>query len=194
MCLYKLEWYFLLSKELAKPCTPSGRECYGDIKNAENVCSYSKCEGLHADVNFENTTYNHDIKDSFAFESLIEAYNAYKEAYVKNLVLEDTNNGYEAVPLPYHPLQVVQIYFNTDTYDKIVNDVSVTLADQLSAIGGTMGLFTGFSILSVVEIVYFTMKFCSSFMSCKKKSTCYFSKKSSSVWISYKYKKHFFKI
>ena len=113
---------------------------------------YSKCDGLHADVNFENTTYNHDIKDSFAFESLIEAYSAYKEAYVKNLVLGDTNNGYEAVPLPYHPLQVVQIYFNTDTYDKIVNDVSVTL-------GGTMGLFAGFSILSAVEVLYFVMKF-----------------------------------
>ena len=169
------------SKELAKPCTPSGRDCYGDIENAENPCLYSKCEGLHADVNFENTTYNHDIKDSLAFESLIEAYNAYKEAYVKNLVLGDANNGYEAVPLPYHPLQVVQIFFNTDTYDKIVNDVSVTLADQLSAIGGTMGLFTGFSILSAVEIVYYSMKFCSSFMSCRKKSICYCRKKSFSV-------------
>ena len=170
-----------LSKELAKPCTSSGRDCYGDIENAANACLYLKCEGLHADVNFENTTYNHDIKDRLAFESLIEAYNAYKEAHVKNLVLEDTNNGYEAVPLPYHPLQVVQIYFNTDTYDKIVNDVSVTLADQLSAIGGTMGLFTGFSILSAVEIVYFSMKCCSSFMSCRKKSTCYCSKESFSV-------------
>ena len=173
-----------LSKELAKPCTPSGRDCYGDINNAENVCLYSKCEGLHADINFENTTYNHDIKDikdSLAFDSLIQAYNAYKEAHVKNLVLENTNNGYEAVPLPYHPLQVVQIYFNTDTYDNIVNDVSVTLADQLSAIGGTMGLFTGFSILSAVEIVYFSMKFCSSFVSCRKKSTCYCRKKSFSV-------------
>ena len=27
--------------------------------------------------------------------------------------------------------------------------------DQLSAIGGTMGLLTGFSIISAVEILYF---------------------------------------
>ena len=31
--------------------------------------------------------------------------------------------------------------------------------DQLNAIGGTMGLFAGFSILSAVEVLYFVMKF-----------------------------------
>ena len=30
--------------------------------------------------------------------------------------------------------------------------------DMLSAIGGTMGLLTGFSIISGVEIVYFAVK------------------------------------
>ena len=166
---------------MTKPCSTSGRDCYATKKNAKNTCQYANCEGLHADVNFENSTYIDNIEDRLIFESLIGAYNVYKENYAKSLVLTKKYDEYEAVPLPYHPLQVVQIYFNTDTYDKIVNDVSVTLADQLSAIGGTMGLFTGFSVLSAVEIVYFTMKFCSSFMSCKKKSTCYFSKKSFSV-------------
>ena len=60
---------------------------------------------------------------------------------------------------PYHPLQVVQIYFDTATYDEIVKDVSVTLADQLGAIGGTMGLFAGFSFLSAVELLYFLVKY-----------------------------------
>ena len=35
----------------------------------------------------------------------------------------------------------------------------VTLVAQLGVIGGTMGLFTGFSILSGIEIVYFAVKF-----------------------------------
>ena len=34
----------------------------------------------------------------------------------------------------------------------------VTLEGALSLIGGTMGLLTGFSILSGVEIVYFMIK------------------------------------
>ena len=38
-------------------------------------------------------------------------------------------------------------------------DFKVTLVGQLGLIGGTMGLFTGFSILSGIEIFYFTAKF-----------------------------------
>ena len=37
--------------------------------------------------------------------------------------------------------------------------VQVTLVAQLGVIGGTMGLFTGFSILSGIEIIYFAAKF-----------------------------------
>ena len=61
--------------------------------------------------------------------------------------------------MDYPPLQLVQIYFDTATYDEIERDVKVTLEAQLGLIGGTMGLLTGFSILSGVEIVFFVVKF-----------------------------------
>ena len=64
-----------------------------------------------------------------------------------------------AATLEYTPLKLVQIYFDTATYDVIERDVKVTLEAQLGLIGGTMGLLTGFSILSGVEIVYFAIKF-----------------------------------
>ena len=38
-------------------------------------------------------------------------------------------------------------------------DFKVTLVGALGLIGGTMGLFTGFSILSGIEILYFLAKF-----------------------------------
>ena len=60
--------------------------------------------------------------------------------------------------IEYSPLQLVRIYFDTATYDEIERDVKVTLEAQLGLIGGTMGLLTGFSILSGVEIVYFVIK------------------------------------
>ena len=63
-------------------------------------------------------------------------------------------------------MQVIQIYFDTATYDEIERDVKVTLNAQLGLIGGTMGLLTGFSILSAVEIIYY---FCKFFMSLKDK-------------------------
>ena len=57
------------------------------------------------------------------------------------------------------PLQVIQIYFDTATYDTIERDVKVTVNAQLGLIGGTMGLLTGFSILSGVEIIYYLGRF-----------------------------------
>ena len=38
-------------------------------------------------------------------------------------------------------------------------EVKVTTEAQLGLIGGTMGLLTGFSILSGVEIIYFVLRF-----------------------------------
>ena len=53
---------------------------------------------------------------------------------------------------------MVQIHFDTATYDEIEKDKKITLEAQLGLIGGTMGLLTGFSILSGVEIIYFAFR------------------------------------
>ena len=55
-------------------------------------------------------------------------------------------------------LKFVRIYFDTPTFDIITKDRAAKFVDMLSAIGGTMGLLTGFSIISAVEILYFTAK------------------------------------
>ena len=44
---------------------------------------------------------------------------------------------------------------NTD----LGNNLKVTMEAQLGLIGGTMGLLTGFSILSGVEILYYILRF-----------------------------------
>ena len=85
--------------------------------------------------------------------------------------------------IEYAPLQVVMIYIDTATFDEIKKDVKVTkdfferkqsvfliwydydfhtkvtMEAALGLVGGTMGLLTGFSILSGVEIVYYVIKF-----------------------------------
>ena len=52
----------------------------------------------------------------------------------------------------------MRIYFYATTFDKITKDRAAKFVDMLSAIGGTMGLLTGFSIISGVEIIYFGVK------------------------------------
>ena len=55
-------------------------------------------------------------------------------------------------------LRYVRIYFDTPTFDRITKDRAAKFVDMLSAIGGTMGLLTGFSIISGVEIIFFAIK------------------------------------
>ena len=55
-------------------------------------------------------------------------------------------------------LRFVRIYFETPTFDRIEKDRAAKFVDMLSAIGGTMGLLTGFSIISGVEILYLAWK------------------------------------
>ena len=52
----------------------------------------------------------------------------------------------------------MRIFFDTPTINKITKDRAAKFVDMLSAIGGTMGLLTGFSIISAVEILYFAAK------------------------------------
>ena len=52
----------------------------------------------------------------------------------------------------------MKIYFDTPTFDQITKDEKANFETKLSAIGGTMGLLTGFSLISGVEIIYFACK------------------------------------
>ena len=55
-------------------------------------------------------------------------------------------------------MKLVQIYFDTATFDEIERDEKVKFTAALGLVGGTMGLLTGFSIISGVEVVFFIVK------------------------------------
>ena len=55
-------------------------------------------------------------------------------------------------------MRFVKILFDAPVFEKVSKDRAAKFVDKLSAIGGTMGLLTGFSIISAVEIIYFVLK------------------------------------
>ena len=55
-------------------------------------------------------------------------------------------------------MKLVQIYLDTATFDEIERDEKVKFTAALSLVGGTMGLLTGFSIISGIEVVFFLVK------------------------------------
>ena len=60
--------------------------------------------------------------------------------------------------MPESSVHLVEIYFDTATFDEIEKDKKIKMEAQLSLIGGTMGLLTGFSIISGVEIIFFLFR------------------------------------
>ena len=62
------------------------------------------------------------------------------------------------IKVPEQNLIYVNIYFDTATMEEITYSMRTNFETKLSTIGGTMGLFTGFSILSGVEVVFHICK------------------------------------
>ena len=67
-------------------------------------------------------------------------------------------------------LQVVMVGIGSATYDQIEYDLAFTMESALGLVGGTMGLFSGFSILSGVEIVYYLAKYIGKSFTFKRKT------------------------
>ena len=63
---------------------------------------------------------------------------------------------------------MVSVESPTNTVTKSAREPRVTFIDQLGTIGGTLGLFTGMSVLSMIEVAFFIVAF---FRSCFKIET-----------------------
>ena len=104
------------------------------------------------------------------FLSLLEDYNRYKNFFEEYIDFPTEIKGkrwrtsifcYLTSYVDYQlqsNLSFVRIFFDTPTFDRITKDDAAKFVNILAAVGGTMGLLTGFSIISLVEILYFALK------------------------------------
>ena len=53
----------------------------------------------------------------------------------------------------------LNFFFDTQIITQITLEMRVSTFDKLSLIGGTMGLFTGISIITLIEMVWWVIKF-----------------------------------
>ena len=106
---------------------------------------------------------------------MVTAYSDYKMVTKYPSGLNGNKNIFKHIATSYssdyewkNKLRYVRIFFDTPTFDRITKDRAAKFVDMLSAIGGTMGLLTGFSIISAVEILYFIVKILCNFTNIKK--------------------------
>ena len=123
------------------------------------------CHGLYSDVEHEAAGETIEL-DTPGMAQLMKEYQAYKRGNLHDPVpylegwsshilhLLKSTSGVE----PELKLHVVNIFFNTPTVDEITKDAKTNIMTQISVIGGTLGLFTGFSIMSGFEILYFVVR------------------------------------
>ena len=125
------------------------------------------CHGLYSDI-------EHDVSGEViglgtpGMAQLMEEYQAYKRGnlhdpvpYLKGCPGRGHSETVFHKPPGVEPelkLHIVNIYFNTPTVDEITKDAKTNIMTQISVIGGTLGLFTGFSIMSGFEILYFVVR------------------------------------
>ena len=169
-------------------CTPEGRTCIEEASLQNFSCSVNcegmyadiqktREEGI-VPVQHEKTANcpaEGEEANRKKIVKLVNEYNAYKRKKLQNFrfnpakVSTQFGNIFQEIPYllisfpkgeeqPPSTLKLVQIYLDTATFDEIERDEKVKFTAALSLVGGTMGLLTGFSIISGIEVVFFLVK------------------------------------
>ena len=134
---------------------------------------------LRADVRW---TGEEDLVNDPKLLSLKDDYMKIREGSLRNIAFNANATGggelkimnffsqfVSEMVLPYN-LQVLLVGIGSATYDQIEYDLAFTLEGALGLVGGTMGLFSGFSVLSGVEIVFYLAKYIGKSFSYKRKT------------------------
>ena len=165
-------------------CTVSGRNCYNSLFSKESFCPdlVPPCQGFYLDMKILNSQESAElISENIVDENFLHEYEDYKgnmintEGWPLSTYLTEDIKGTKCtskfsisfawyildhVLIPNLTMTYVNIYFDTKTMDEITYTMKTDFELKLSTIGGTMGLFTGFSLLSSVEIFFHLGKFC----------------------------------
>jgi len=165
-------------------CTAEDLDCVSSIKvdKEDNSECFQQCSGIlitsynqkKIDDRISNVVremIDYISKTSYILQNLAEQFIGFEtKSDIKDKIIKLSANywkykgfynfssQFKEYELERPNLKYVKIQFNAPVFDKVTKDRSAKFVDQLSAIGGTMGLLTVFSIISGVEIIYFVVK------------------------------------
>ncbi|XP_017799008.1 PREDICTED: pickpocket protein 28-like [Habropoda laboriosa] len=140
--------FFYPRQESRRTCTIEDIHCLTKYYEKQyNIVPYAR---INLDSDFEN-------------ENVIRCNNCYPEcidmSYLIQISETDIKSSYFNVTLypntNVKDQSILHIYFSDPETGFLRKDVHYRWYEYLSFIGGTYGLFVGFSIVSVVEIIYF---------------------------------------
>ena len=153
-----------------RPAKGSTLMCSGSMKTLERAETEEEKKAKKLSTDWLRNTGNTRETTQGHSDFLLQQIRKTLVCVFSNLNLITLIHSFSGQELNDSTLQLVQIFFDTASFDEIERDVEIKIENQISLIGGTMGLFTGFSIISGIEMVYFAIKIFFSSTKKRKKS------------------------
>lgn len=182
-----LPWYYPNNYTKTKMCEMFGANCFDKIMSDERY--YKKCNDTCL-ADCKGTSYTvlpykekidyQEVCAKPLFGSLVldwsQSYDVIEsfENLTMGKPLYDGGQGMTKLCEHYvqNHISIVTIETPTDTVVKSKRIQRITFNDQLAFIGGTLGLFTGISILSIVEVLCICLKMTKYFCLYGKSKVC----------------------
>jgi len=174
-------WY--LAPNLAAPvCGPGGNRCVrlrlardrAADKGACEADCLTNCEMVHFFATGTRESYDEhqDLHPEFWLDEetgqgVLANYLRDPEHFFHDevskaiLTLATNSNDFDEVARRRfrEDISVLNFFFDTPIITQINLELRTNVFDQISAIGGTLGLFTGISVITFIEVLYWTGRF-----------------------------------
>ena len=175
-----MPWY--LKQEEHPVCGRKGNVCFKnafdhyqeDLTDRQECDCKSDCGGIHIFSSMnkypfsdETTTerklwWDRDTRTGHLANYLLDPRDVFSDRLTKDLNKLQLNIS-DAAELAdrrfENEMSILNFFFDTPIITKITLEMRITVFDQISAIGGTLGLFTGVSLITFAEIVYWLFRF-----------------------------------
>ena len=182
-----MPWFYTNNFTDTPICNSFSGHCFehfvsneSNYKNCPNLCK-EDCKGIPMTVVTNYVPINADelCKEGSFFKKQLThsswqhfAFENYKTLITGDGRIPDLQasmaNGSLCLQFIHKFVGMVSVESPTSTVTKSAREPRVTFIDQLGTVGGTLGLFTGMSVLSMIEVVFFIVTF---FRSCCKVET-----------------------
>ena len=173
-------WY--LKQDDYPVCGKSGNACFKeefnnyqeDLADRTECDCRSDCGGIHifSSMNkypFSDKTateeklwWDSETKSGRLANYLLDPDEVFVDSFTRNMTKLRRNMSTDAELADHrfqNELSVLNFFFDTPIITRITLEMRITIFDQISAIGGTLGLFTGVSLITFAEILYWLFRF-----------------------------------